>query len=203
MNTKNKPQNWDFDYIGCPSEVLLNKLNTSLKGLNDPAVEKRLAEYGFNEPAKKKKRTMALEILSKFINPLVIVLLIIAGFSLFFGEKISAILVILMALISVFLSYIQEHRAGKEAEKLSEIVRTTATVYRNGKQKEDPRLLPLLPRQAPCRVGPMDAGSAPSRRASSPGGADDPQDAADLLQIPAPALGGAQSGGGQDAHNLS
>ncbi|MCX5658051.1 MAG: magnesium-translocating P-type ATPase [Candidatus Omnitrophica bacterium] len=74
--------------------------------------------------------------LSKFLNPLVIVLIIIAGFSLFFGEKISAILVIAMAFISVFLSFIQEFRAGKEAEKLNEMVRTTATVYRNGKPKE-------------------------------------------------------------------
>jgi Mg2+-importing ATPase len=64
------------------------------------------------------------------------VLLIIAGFSLFFGEKISAVLVILMAAMSVFLSFIQEYRAGKEAEKLSEMVRATATVYRNGKAKE-------------------------------------------------------------------
>jgi len=41
-----------------------------------------------------------------------------------------------MALISVLLSFFQEHRAGKEAEKLGEMVRTTATVYRNGKPKE-------------------------------------------------------------------
>jgi Mg2+-importing ATPase len=96
----------------------------------------RLEEYGYNEPARKKKRAILFQILSKFINPLVIVLVIIAGFSLFFGEKISALLVILMAILSVFLSFIQEYRAGKEAEKLSEMVRATATVYRDGKSKE-------------------------------------------------------------------
>jgi ATPase, P-type (transporting), HAD superfamily, subfamily IC len=41
-----------------------------------------------------------------------------------------------MAIMSVFLSFIQEYRAGKEAEKLSEMVRATATVYRNGKPRE-------------------------------------------------------------------
>jgi Mg2+-importing ATPase len=131
-------QNLDFDYIGCPPEVLMDKLKTSLKGLTDDEAEKRLQEYGYNEPAKKKKRTILFQILSKFFNPLVIVLLIIAIFSLYFGEKVSAALVILMAIMSVFLSFIQEYRAGKEAEKLSEMVQATATVYRNGRPKEIP-----------------------------------------------------------------
>ncbi len=129
-------QNWDFDYIGCSQDILFRKLKTSSKGLHEQEAKKRLEEYGYNEPAKKKKRTILFQILSKFINPLVIVLLIIAGFSIFFGEKVSAVLVIAMAFISVFLSFIQEHRAGKEAERLSEMVRATATVYRNEKPKE-------------------------------------------------------------------
>ena len=61
---------------------------------------------------------------------------IIGAFSLFFGEKISALLVGLMAVMSVLLSFIQEYRAGKEADRLSEMVRATATVYRNGRSKE-------------------------------------------------------------------
>ncbi|MCM8765444.1 MAG: magnesium-translocating P-type ATPase [Candidatus Omnitrophica bacterium] len=136
MNRKIKPQNWDFDYLGSTPEVLFERLKTSQKGLTEEEAKNRLEEYGYNEPAKKRKRTILFQILSKFFNPLVIVLLIIAGFSIFFGEKVSAILVILMALMSVFLSFIQEYRAGKEAERLSEMVRATATVYRNGKSKE-------------------------------------------------------------------
>jgi len=126
----------DIDYITCSKESLLGSLNTSVKGLSDEEAKKRLEEYGYNEPARKKRRTVIFQIFSKFLNPLVLVLLIIAGFSLFFGEKISALLVMLMALISVFLSFIQEYRAGKEAERLSEMVRATATVIRNGKPRE-------------------------------------------------------------------
>ncbi|MFA5090100.1 MAG: magnesium-translocating P-type ATPase [Candidatus Omnitrophota bacterium] len=131
-----KPQILDFDYAGCTKEVIFDKLATSEKGLSEQEAKARTLEYGLNEPAKKKKRTILVQILSKFINPLVIVLLIIATFSLFFGEKISAFLVSLMAIMSVFLSFIQEYRAGKEAERLSEMVRATAAVYRNGKSKE-------------------------------------------------------------------
>ncbi len=126
----------DIDFVTCTQESVLQFFDTSLKGLSETEVAKRLEEYGYNEPAKKKKRTVIFQIFSKFLNPLVVVLLIIAGFSLFFGEKVSAILVILMAFISVFLSFIQEYRAGKEAERLSEMVRATATVIRNGKARE-------------------------------------------------------------------
>ncbi len=136
LNGAQKPQVLDFDYIGCGTEVLFAKLNTSERGLSEKEAHARLEDYGYNEPAKKKKRTVLTQILSKFLNPLVIVLLIIGTFSLFFGEKISALLISLMAIMSVFLSFIQEYRAGKEAEKLSEMVQATATVYRNGKVKE-------------------------------------------------------------------
>jgi Mg2+-importing ATPase len=136
MNAKVKSQNLDFDYAGCTPEVLSEKLETSKRGLSEEEARKRLKDYGYNEPARKKRRTTLYQILSKFLNPLVIVLLIIAAFSLFFGEKVSAVLVILIAIISVFLSFVQEYKAGKEAERLSEMVRATATVYRNGKPKE-------------------------------------------------------------------
>lgn len=126
----------DFDYFGCTLDALFEKLKTSTKGLSDKEAHDRLGEYGFNEPARKRKRTILIQILSKFLNPLVIVLLIIAGFSLYFKENISAILVALMAVMSVCLSFVQEYRASKEAEKLGEMVRATATVFRNGRPKE-------------------------------------------------------------------
>jgi P-type Mg2+ transporter len=135
-NGGRKSQAWDFDYISCTAGVLFERLETSEKGLAEQGAENRLLEYGFNEPARKKKRTILFQIFSKFVNPLVIVLLIIAAFSLFFGEKVSAVLVILMAIMSVFLSFIQEYRAGREAERLSEMVRATATVWRDGKSRE-------------------------------------------------------------------
>lgn len=134
--THQKPQVLDFDHVNCSKEILLAKLRTSEKGLSDQEAMDRLEEYGFNEPARRKKRTVFIQILSKFVNPLVIVLLIIGAFSLFFGEKISALLVGLMAVLSVLLSFIQEYRAGKEADRLSEMVRATATVYRNGRPRE-------------------------------------------------------------------
>lgn len=137
-NHKQKQSYAAADLSGWPEAVLLEKLGTSSRGLSLEEARRRLEMYGLNEPARKKKRTVLLQIFSKFVNPLVVVLLIIAGFSLFFGEKISAILVMTMAVLSVLFSFLQEYRAGKEAEKLSEMVRATATVYRNGRTHEIP-----------------------------------------------------------------
>jgi len=135
-NGNQKSQSIELDYVNSPIEPLFEKFHTSLKGLSDEEAQKRLEEYGFNSLAKKKRQSAVGQLLSKFTNPLVIVLFIIAILSLYFGQTINALLVILMAIISVFISFFQEYRAGKEAEKLSEMVRATATVYRNGKSRE-------------------------------------------------------------------
>ncbi|MDD4183491.1 MAG: cation-transporting P-type ATPase [Candidatus Omnitrophica bacterium] len=76
---------FNFDYIRVTTEELLGGLKTSREGLTDEEASKRLEEYGHNEPARKKKRTILLQLFSKFLNPLVIVLLIIAAFSFFFN----------------------------------------------------------------------------------------------------------------------
>ncbi|MCM8800342.1 MAG: magnesium-translocating P-type ATPase, partial [Candidatus Omnitrophica bacterium] len=125
-----------FNYACMDVDEILRYFKSSFKGISEEEAKKRLEEYGYNEVSRKKKRTLILQLLSKFINPLVVVLIVIASFSLFLGEKINALIVTLMAILSVFMSFIQEYRAGKEAERLSEMVRATVTVYRNGKMRE-------------------------------------------------------------------
>lgn len=134
--SENRSQNWSFDYVGSTKEVLFLRFKTSEEGLTKKRAEKRLREYCLNEVATGKKRSIVMQIFSKFTNPLVVVLLIIATVSMYFGERIDAAFVSLMAVISVFLSFIQEYRAGKEAEKLRQMVHTKASVYRNGRLQE-------------------------------------------------------------------
>ena len=123
-------------FCALSTEAVLKVFETAEKGLTEASVQERLKQYGYNEPAKKKKRTILRQFLSKFLNPLAIVLIIVGLFSYWFGERVEAFLVLLMLAMSVGLSFIQEYRSGKEAEKLSEMVRTTCTVIRNGRRKE-------------------------------------------------------------------
>jgi Mg2+-importing ATPase len=131
-----KSQAWDFDYVCAPSEAVLRKFRVTEKGLTEQEAHLRLEEFGPNEPAIKKRMGVFRQILLKFLNPLVVVLLIIAAVSIFFREYVNAFIVVLMAGMSVVLSFVQEYRAERAAEKLSEMVRTTTTVWRNGKQRE-------------------------------------------------------------------
>ena len=126
----------DIDFTGSPIEAVYDALKTSQIGLTEKEAHRRLRLYGVNAPAKRKRISAISLLISKIINPLAVLLFIIAGFSLFFGQRISAMIVFLMAVISILFSFVQEYKAGKEAEKLSEMVKATATVYRQGKQKE-------------------------------------------------------------------
>ena len=123
-------------FSAATAEELLKEFMTSWGGLSEKEASSRIEKYGYNEPAKKRKRAVLWQLLQKFGDPLVIILVIIATFSLCFGEKIQALLVLLMIFLSVFLSFFQEYRSHKEAEKLSELVRATATVNRDGKPNE-------------------------------------------------------------------
>jgi P-type Mg2+ transporter len=126
------------DFYTAPAQELLARLETSLKGLSGEEAQARLDLYGVNELAVKKKWTVLRSILSKFLNPLVIVLVIIGSFSLFFGETISAAFVLLMVILSVLFSFVQEYRSSKAAEKLSRLTQVTATVFREGTRREIP-----------------------------------------------------------------
>jgi Mg2+-importing ATPase len=125
-----------LEHSSSAMESLFIRFNTSIAGLSDEIIEQKTEEFGLNEPAKKKKRNILLQILLKFANPLVVVLLIIATSSLFLNNKIGAYLVYLMAFTSVILTFIQEYKANREAEKLIEMVSSTATVSRNNEIKE-------------------------------------------------------------------
>jgi len=138
MVKKLKPQIFDFDYKECPKDVLFEKFQTSPSGLSDQQAHQRLAEYGFNEAARKQKRTLVIQFVLKFFHPLIVLLIVISAVTFWTGDLVSGSIIGLMAIMSVVLGFFQEYRAGKEAERLSEMVRATATVYRNGKSKEIP-----------------------------------------------------------------
>ncbi|MBI1812821.1 magnesium-translocating P-type ATPase, partial [Candidatus Peregrinibacteria bacterium] len=123
-------------YAAATNEQVLAEFHASESGLTDHEVRLRLMKYGNNEFLTHRRRTAAVQLLSKFANPLVLVLLLITGISWALGDAISAILVGAMAVISVLLSFSEEYRAGKEAEKLKSLVHTTSTVIRHGTARE-------------------------------------------------------------------
>jgi Mg2+-importing ATPase len=131
------------DLLGLPIDELLVRLNTPQSGLTSQEAENRLKIYGFNELAKRKRRTGIVEFLFHLRNPLVFILLLAGLISFFLGvnsgssdEIIGAVIIFSIVLLSVVLDVYQESKAEKAAEMLKERVATTATVLRDGVKKE-------------------------------------------------------------------
>jgi len=123
-------------YSSATVEKILEDLKTSKNGLSENEAKKRIALYGQNIVADKKEAGIVLEFLSHFKSPLVIILLIAACVSGYFGEATNSIIIAILVFVSVTLDFFEEHSASKAAEKLKERVTSTATVIRAGKKEE-------------------------------------------------------------------
>jgi Mg2+-importing ATPase len=136
-SNSNQQQSMDTgELLSLSFDELLRRLNTSQSGLNSQEVEKRLEIYGYNELAKKKRRTAAAEVLLRITNPLIIILLFAGLIAGYLGDRPEAIIIFFIVFLSVGLDYYQESKAEKAADMLKEKVTTTATVLREGVKQE-------------------------------------------------------------------
>jgi Mg2+-importing ATPase len=117
-------------------EEIFSNLETDDFGLNDKKVKIRLHVYGKNELEYKKKKKWYETLLHILINPLIILFFFIIVVSLFTQDYKTSFIISLMVFISLIIRFIQETKAYNEAEKLMSLVKTTATLIRNGKKKE-------------------------------------------------------------------
>lgn len=115
-------------------EETLQKLNSSHDGLLDREAEERLDQYGANTVSHEHAKSAAERIIEQFKNPLNLLLLTLAGVSYFMGDVESSIIISIMVLLSVTLTFVQEYRSSNAAEKLRQMVSTTATVIRKDKR---------------------------------------------------------------------
>jgi len=94
--------------------------------------------HGPNTPEQHTRRPAWVELLTRFGNPLVLVLLVASGVSFLTHELASSAIIIGIVLLSVMLDFIQERRAGTSAERLLNSVTLRATVARDGAEREVP-----------------------------------------------------------------
>ena len=114
------------------NEALLAALGTSVHGLDEERISERLHRDGANEVSHEKPPHWSLQLLRAFKNPFIIVLLVLAVVQLVTtpDDLSGPIIIAVMVGISVLLSFTQEYRSSRAAEKLKAMVRNTATVTR-------------------------------------------------------------------------
>jgi Mg2+-importing ATPase len=130
------------------SAAALQKLNTTAAGLSEAEVETRLQQYGPNEVAQEKKHSWLWRLWIAALNPLVILLSILAIITFATANEasdyIGGSLMVLMVLLGLLLRFIQETKADTAAAKLKAMIKVTATALRDGQPKEIP-LKDLVP----------------------------------------------------------
>ena len=120
----------------------LRRLKTSLNGLSEEEATERLEVFGPNEVAQEAKHTWLSRLWVAVRNPLVILLTVLATLSYATDDFAGGTVMMLMVLLGVMLRLVQETKADNAAAKLKAMISVTATVVRDGQQKEIPlRLL--------------------------------------------------------------
>jgi len=128
--------------------AVLQRLGTSLAGLSEEEAAARLEKYGPNEIAQEKKHTWLHRFYVAAVNPLVILLTILAVVTFATAESssdyIGGTVMLAMVVLGLSLRFIQETKADTAAAKLKAMIKVTATALRDGQPKEIP-LKELVP----------------------------------------------------------
>ena len=103
-----------------------------LSGLRKSQANDLLKSHGRNTLRANQSRSLSNQFLSKFKNPLVLVLLIASVVSAFTGEVTNFAIISVIVLMSVLLDFIQEFRANQAADKLRQSVSVRTKVIRDG-----------------------------------------------------------------------
>src|ERR1019366_6353349 len=130
------------------AEQVLAELETKIEGLSEEEAAQRLEVYGPNIVADEQRFTRLKLFIRACLNPLVILLTVLAVISFATAEETSdyvgGALMVIMVVLGVPLRFIQEARADAAAAKLKAMIRVTATVLRGGSAREIP-LAELVP----------------------------------------------------------
>ncbi len=115
---------------------LLNSLQATASGLTTDEARKRLTSYGANR-LKPQKRSDAFTLLvAQFKSPIILILILATGLSLFLHNFVDASIILAIVIISGLLGFWQEHSASNAVAKLLAIVQIKAAVLRDGNQLE-------------------------------------------------------------------
>jgi P-type Mg2+ transporter len=121
-----------------PSADLLAEIDTTAKGLQSAEAAKRLVRYGPNTlRARKRTDTLSL-LLGQFKSPIILILIVAAGVSLFLRDRVDAGIILGIVVVSGLLGFWQERGATDAVEKLLAIVQVKSAVLRDGRSIDIP-----------------------------------------------------------------
>lgn len=105
-------------------------------GLSHQEAELRLMQYGSNSLPSVRRRRLWLRFATQFNNPLIYILLITGGITLFLNDFVDSAVILGVVFINALIGFIQEGKAEQALEAVSALLATRATVLREGERHE-------------------------------------------------------------------
>lgn len=128
-----------------PTEEFIKKYKINKNGLSSQTANEKLHKYGYNEVTQTKPKKWYNYFLESLLSPfnciLLGIVLILFYTDVYLADSPSYANIIVIAILvtaSTLLEFFEEYRSNKAAEKLKELVATTTTVFRNGKEIQIP-----------------------------------------------------------------
>ena len=119
------------------AEAVLKELSVDPAiGLSEEEALSRLKKYGVNKLLAEKKKSIFLMFFEQLKNWLIYILLAAVVITIFMGEYVDAVIILLVININALLGVVQEVKAGKAIEALQKLTFPKALVRRNGVVKE-------------------------------------------------------------------
>src|ERR1700690_2095979 len=124
--------------------AVYTRLATRAEGLTTEQAATRLAEHGPNVLARDQRPSFLRLLWRSIINPLVLLLAVLATVSFSTADPRAGTVMVLMIILSVGLRLYQEAKADSAAAKLKAMISVSATALRDGTPREIP-LAELVP----------------------------------------------------------
>jgi len=119
-----------------PLKTVLQQLHTDpRKGLPEEEAKDRLRRYGTNELIKIPPTPWYVILFRQFTDTLILILIIAAAVSASIGEITDAVTIMIIVILNGILGFVQEYNAEKEIDALKNMLRPSAKVIRDGKEK--------------------------------------------------------------------
>ncbi|MGI6025219.1 MAG: cation-translocating P-type ATPase, partial [Pediococcus parvulus] len=121
------------NYYNQSVEDVLKAQGSSPEGLTDAQVQESLTKHGANQLETKKNTSLLQKFIAQFKDLMIIVLIAAAIVSVFVGEGVDAIIILLVVVLNAIFGVFQETKAEEAIAALKELSAPQAHVKRNGK----------------------------------------------------------------------
>jgi len=118
------------------SEEVLSKLGTSVNGLSEEEVKKRLDIFGYNNFKKNNNLSIPKLAVKQLMSPLIFILIGAAILTGVLHEWLNMFVIISAILINAGLGLYREYQAENTLEKLKTYIKDRSRVIRNGNEQE-------------------------------------------------------------------